>query len=237
MVAVDVGRGQLEDRLRRDPRVRRSIGRTSAWRRSPTSAGTVSGGRRRPVVHLPAPGGRQLAGWTAPGGHLIVLVEPQFEAGGPEVCGGRGVVRDPPVWEPPSGTSFRPGHGRRDHGGSWSHRSGGPTATSSSWFIRGLGRSQADLPMSAGTSRRRWRPPRFCPGCERGCHRFRHAHPASGRHQGWPRRPRPGCGGRATWPPFSIRTGPDPATANGRAHLDLAVSLGGTAPCCAPWTW
>ena len=41
----------------------------------------------------------QLAGWTATGGHLIVLVKPQFEAGRREASRGRGVIRDPGVWE------------------------------------------------------------------------------------------------------------------------------------------
>src|SRR5690606_9682403 len=33
-----------------------------------------------------------------PGGDLVVLVKPQFEAGRAEVSRGRGVVRDPEVW-------------------------------------------------------------------------------------------------------------------------------------------
>ena len=40
-----------------------------------------------------------LVSLAAPGGDLIVLVKPQFEAGRREVDRGRGVIRDPEVWE------------------------------------------------------------------------------------------------------------------------------------------
>jgi 23S rRNA (cytidine1920-2'-O)/16S rRNA (cytidine1409-2'-O)-methyltransferase len=33
-----------------------------------------------------------------PGGHLVLLVKPQFEAGRAEADRGRGVIRDPEVW-------------------------------------------------------------------------------------------------------------------------------------------
>jgi len=36
---------------------------------------------------------------TAPGGWLVLLVKPQFEAGRVEVAKGRGVITDPVVWE------------------------------------------------------------------------------------------------------------------------------------------
>ena len=39
-----------------------------------------------------------LVGWTAPGGDLVVLVKPQFEAGRRQVSRGRGIIRDPDVW-------------------------------------------------------------------------------------------------------------------------------------------
>jgi 23S rRNA (cytidine1920-2'-O)/16S rRNA (cytidine1409-2'-O)-methyltransferase len=35
---------------------------------------------------------------AAPGGDLVVLVKPQFEAGRREVSRGRGVIRDPELW-------------------------------------------------------------------------------------------------------------------------------------------
>ena len=41
-----------------------------------------------------------VAGFVArPGGDLVLLVKPQFEAGKAEVSKGRGVVRDPEVWD------------------------------------------------------------------------------------------------------------------------------------------
>jgi 23S rRNA (cytidine1920-2'-O)/16S rRNA (cytidine1409-2'-O)-methyltransferase len=100
VVAVDVGRGQLHERLRRHPRVR-SLEQTNVR----TATLTDLGGEPFQVVvadlsfiSLRLVAG-QLAGWTAAGGHLIVLVKPQFEAGRREVSRGRGVIRDPRVWE------------------------------------------------------------------------------------------------------------------------------------------
>ena len=93
--ALDVGRGQLADSLRRDPRVV-SLERTNARTLSPTalpepvdlatidvsfiSLGLVLG----PV-----------ASTLAPGGQIVALVKPQFEAGRGRTD--RGVVRDPTV--------------------------------------------------------------------------------------------------------------------------------------------
>ena len=99
VVAVDVGRGQLHERLRADDRV---VGLEQ------TNVRTASlddlGGEPFAVVvadlsfiSLRAVAS-QLTAWTAPGGDLVVLVKPQFEAGRREVSRGRGVVRDPEVW-------------------------------------------------------------------------------------------------------------------------------------------
>jgi 23S rRNA (cytidine1920-2'-O)/16S rRNA (cytidine1409-2'-O)-methyltransferase len=39
-----------------------------------------------------------LLGLTDPGGVLVLLVKPQFEAGRQEAAKGKGVIRDPEVW-------------------------------------------------------------------------------------------------------------------------------------------
>jgi 23S rRNA (cytidine1920-2'-O)/16S rRNA (cytidine1409-2'-O)-methyltransferase len=93
--AVDVGRGQLHERLRRDRRVV-SMERTNA--RSLTSATLpepidlavvdVSFISLRLVI-------RSIAATLRPSGRVIPLVKPQFEAGRAESKGG--VVRDPDV--------------------------------------------------------------------------------------------------------------------------------------------
>ncbi|MDP8938494.1 MAG: TlyA family RNA methyltransferase [Actinomycetota bacterium] len=99
VVAVDVGYGQLDARLRADPRV------TVLERTNVRHLGLDEvGGRRVPVVvadlsfislRTVAPA---LVALTEPGGHLVALVKPQFEAGAAEAARGRGVVRDPDVW-------------------------------------------------------------------------------------------------------------------------------------------
>jgi len=93
--AVDVGRGQLADALRRDPRVR-SRERTNARDLDPALLGErvalavvdVSFISLRLV--LPA-----IARCLDPGGEVVALVKPQFEAGRGRAPGG--VVRDPAV--------------------------------------------------------------------------------------------------------------------------------------------
>ncbi len=98
--AVDVGRGQLHDRLRRDPRV------VVSDRTNIRLAGIDDlGGSPFEVVvadlsfislRTVAP---VLAGTLAvPAAELIWLVKPQFEAGRAAVAPGRGVVRDAGVW-------------------------------------------------------------------------------------------------------------------------------------------
>jgi 23S rRNA (cytidine1920-2'-O)/16S rRNA (cytidine1409-2'-O)-methyltransferase len=96
--AVDVGRGQLAEALRRDPRVT-SMERTNARNLTPASlpepvslgSVDVSFISLRLVL---AP----IASTFGPeGGDLIPLVKPQFEAGRGETKGG--VVRDPAIHE------------------------------------------------------------------------------------------------------------------------------------------
>lgn len=93
--AIDVGRGQLADALRRDPRVV-TRERTNARDLAPELLGEavslavvdVSFISLRLV--LPA-----IARCLAPGGEIVALVKPQFEAGRGRAPGG--VVRDPAI--------------------------------------------------------------------------------------------------------------------------------------------
>ncbi|MGD8626834.1 MAG: TlyA family RNA methyltransferase [Anaerolineae bacterium] len=92
--AIDVGYGQLAWKLQQDPRVI-VMDRTNA----------------RYLEHLPAPVDLVVidvsfislklilpaaAGWLAPGGQIVALIKPQFEAGRKQVGKG-GVVRDPAI--------------------------------------------------------------------------------------------------------------------------------------------
>jgi 23S rRNA (cytidine1920-2'-O)/16S rRNA (cytidine1409-2'-O)-methyltransferase len=98
VVAVDVGYGQLHERLGRDPRVR-VLERTNVRHLSP---GDVGGEVDLTCADLSFISLRNVAealvGLTRAGGDLVLLVKPQFEAGRAEAARGRGVIRDPPVW-------------------------------------------------------------------------------------------------------------------------------------------
>jgi 23S rRNA (cytidine1920-2'-O)/16S rRNA (cytidine1409-2'-O)-methyltransferase len=100
VVAVDVGRGQLDQRLREDGRVT-VLERTNVRNLAPANLD----GQRFPIVtadlsfislRTVAP---NLVALAAPDADLVVLVKPQFEAGRAEVSRGRGVIRDPAVWD------------------------------------------------------------------------------------------------------------------------------------------
>lgn len=99
VVAVDVGRGQLHDRMLRHPRVT-SIERCNIRSAAPAD---LPGAPYALVVadlsfiSLRAVA-RPLADLTRTGGELVLLVKPQFEAGRAEVSAGRGVITDPEVW-------------------------------------------------------------------------------------------------------------------------------------------
>jgi 23S rRNA (cytidine1920-2'-O)/16S rRNA (cytidine1409-2'-O)-methyltransferase len=99
VVAVDVGHGQLHERLRADPRVELHE-RCNIRSLAPADLG----GRRFPLVVADlsfislSVVARALTELTAPDGQLVVLVKPQFEAGRREAARGRGVIRDPAVW-------------------------------------------------------------------------------------------------------------------------------------------
>ena len=91
--AVDVGYGQLDAKLRGDPRVvvlERTNARSLEAAQVPERDRPRGGGR---LVHLAAP--RRCRRWraVAPGAEWLLLVKPQFEVGREQVGKG-GVVRD-----------------------------------------------------------------------------------------------------------------------------------------------
>ena len=100
VVAVDVGRGQLHERIARDPRVR-SLERTNV--RTLTLA-QVGGAPFDLIVadlsfiSLRTVAPVLLGAVAAPGGDAVLLIKPQFEAGRQAASVGRGIIRDPAVW-------------------------------------------------------------------------------------------------------------------------------------------
>ncbi len=99
VVAVDVGRGQLHERLRADPRVV-NCERTDI---RDVTLETVGG---RPVDLVTADlsfisvtrAVPVLVGEVAaPGASAVILVKPQFEAGRVEASRGKGIIRDPAI--------------------------------------------------------------------------------------------------------------------------------------------
>jgi len=100
VIAVDVGHGQLHERLRTDPRVH-VVDRTNV--RYLTLADLASDKPADLVVaDLSFISLRVLAepllGLSSADADLVVLVKPQFEAGREAVAKGRGVISDPAVW-------------------------------------------------------------------------------------------------------------------------------------------
>ena len=107
VVALDVGHGHLLDRLRHDPRV--VVVERCNVRRLADAAGGAE--ERARLVGPPAPlvtvdvsfvslaaVADALLDLVAPGGDLVALVKPQFEADRRTVSRGGGVVGDPEVW-------------------------------------------------------------------------------------------------------------------------------------------
>lgn len=99
VVAVDVGHGQLHPKLRADARVVVHEGVNVRHLSVDDTDGPVdvvvadlSFISLRTVIAA-------LAGVLSPGGHLIALVKPQFEAGRVEVARGKGVITDPAIHE------------------------------------------------------------------------------------------------------------------------------------------
>ena len=97
VVAVDVGHGQLDPRLRSDPRVEvheRMNVRTlapGALGRFDLVVADLSFISLGAVLDA-------LLGACSDGGELVLLVKPQFEAGKAEADRGRGVITDPATW-------------------------------------------------------------------------------------------------------------------------------------------
>ena len=98
VVAVDVGYGQLHERLRADDRVEvhertnvRDQGAGDLGPPFPLVVADLSFISLRAVLD-------SLVALAAPAADLVLLVKPQFEAGRAEASRGRGVIRDPDVW-------------------------------------------------------------------------------------------------------------------------------------------
>ena len=97
VVAVDVGHGQLHERLRSDDRVV-NIERQNIRSVTPELIGGLVDGAVGDLSFISlrlviAP----LVAVCHPGAFMVLLVKPQFEAGRAEVSRGRGVVTDPDV--------------------------------------------------------------------------------------------------------------------------------------------
>jgi 23S rRNA (cytidine1920-2'-O)/16S rRNA (cytidine1409-2'-O)-methyltransferase len=98
VVAVDVGYGQLHERLRHDPRVevheRTNIRDLAPGDLGPAASLVVadlSFISLRTVLPAVVP-------LVEPSADLVLLVKPQFEAGRDEAARGRGVITDPSIW-------------------------------------------------------------------------------------------------------------------------------------------
>jgi 23S rRNA (cytidine1920-2'-O)/16S rRNA (cytidine1409-2'-O)-methyltransferase len=100
VVAVDVGHGQLHERLRRDERVT-VLDRTNVRHLTADAIG----GRVEFVtadlsfISLTTVMPALLGELATPAAAGVFLVKPQFEAGRAEAAKGKGVIRDPAVWE------------------------------------------------------------------------------------------------------------------------------------------
>jgi 23S rRNA (cytidine1920-2'-O)/16S rRNA (cytidine1409-2'-O)-methyltransferase len=98
VVSLDVGRGQLHERLRSDPRVT-VLERTNVRDASPASVGgpfdVVTADLSFISLRTTA---TALVGLVRHGGRLVVLIKPQFEVGRREASKGKGVIRDPELW-------------------------------------------------------------------------------------------------------------------------------------------
>jgi 23S rRNA (cytidine1920-2'-O)/16S rRNA (cytidine1409-2'-O)-methyltransferase len=100
VVAVDVGRGQLHDRLRRHPAV---VSRERTHIRDLRLADIGDAPVTVVVADLSFISLRGLASTlvgeiAANGAAVVVLVKPQFEVARADVSRGRGVIRDPALW-------------------------------------------------------------------------------------------------------------------------------------------
>jgi 23S rRNA (cytidine1920-2'-O)/16S rRNA (cytidine1409-2'-O)-methyltransferase len=99
VVAVDVGRGQIHEKISRDPRVvvreRTDIRSTSLNDFGGTAFDLVVADLSFISLRTVAPA---LVGLAGAGADMVVLIKPQFEAGRREASRGQGIIRDPEVW-------------------------------------------------------------------------------------------------------------------------------------------
>jgi 23S rRNA (cytidine1920-2'-O)/16S rRNA (cytidine1409-2'-O)-methyltransferase len=96
VLAVDVGYGQLDSRLRDDPRV--TVRERTNVRNLVLDEPVEMVVADLSFISLATVASALLGANAQPGADVVVLVKPQFEAGRAEVSKGRGVVRDPSVW-------------------------------------------------------------------------------------------------------------------------------------------
>jgi len=98
VVAIDVGRNQLHERLRADPRV--DVHERTNVRG--IDVGSVGGPGDLLVADLSFISLRtvvdSLVDLTKPGGDMVLLIKPQFEASRHDADRGRGVITDPELW-------------------------------------------------------------------------------------------------------------------------------------------
>lgn len=106
VIAVDVGHGQLDARLVADPRVV-LLERTNVRSVTPRSLADAAGEACVPVaavtadlsfISLTTAMGVIAGPVVRSGGHLVLLVKPQFEVGRVEASRAKGVIRDPSLW-------------------------------------------------------------------------------------------------------------------------------------------
>lgn len=97
VLAVDVGRGQLHERLRQDPRVE-IRDRTNIRVVDPVELGDFdSVVADLSFISLTAVMANMVR-CTRPGGQLVLLVKPQFEVSSRDAGHNRGVIREPHLW-------------------------------------------------------------------------------------------------------------------------------------------
>ncbi|WP_420637526.1 TlyA family RNA methyltransferase [Candidatus Poriferisocius sp.] len=99
VVAVDVGRDQMHERLAADARVT-LYERADVRHVDPEAIGAPFDVVTADVSFISLTSVMAaLAGLAAPGAPVVVLVKPQFEVGRRHAAKGRGVIRDPELWE------------------------------------------------------------------------------------------------------------------------------------------
>lgn len=99
VLSLDAGTNQLHERLRADPRVRvmeqTNVRHVDLETLGEESFGVLSADLSFISLRGLASG---LVSLVEPGGDLVLLIKPQFEATHDEASKGRGVIRDPAIW-------------------------------------------------------------------------------------------------------------------------------------------